>query len=158
MSLDDALHHIRDFHTKHGCVSTHFAKAVCRSPRVDNAIISLQAIASSIEQYGDIENDPFELRTHLIAEETSEFLQACVDGDHVEMFDGLCDLLYVVLGTAVQFDMDVTDAFTKAFTEIVRSNSTKVAGDSRRVRDKGDEYSPPNLEGIVRDAVSSHEA
>lgn len=69
-------------------------------------------------------------------------------GDVAETVDGLCDLIYVALGTAVAMGVDLWPVFR----EVHRSNMTKTPGD---VRDdgkinKGPTYSPPDIAGCLR--------
>lgn len=87
------------------------------------------------------------LRVHLILEEMSELVHGMVNYDEEEMLDALADLVYVVVGTAVSYDLPIAEAFA----EVQRSNMTKAVrkpGDLR-LRDKGSEYSPPNMKAIL---------
>lgn len=51
------------------------------------------------------------LRIRLILEEASETVIAIHEGNLIETADGLADLLYVILGTAVSFGVPVEDMF-----------------------------------------------
>ena len=88
-------------------------------------------------------------RAHLIAEETGELIQAMGAGDEEKAFDGLIDLLYVVLGTAVTFDWPLAEGFE----EVHRSNMTKEKQPTdvseHRVRDKGPNYKAPDLQAVL---------
>ena len=64
------------------------------------------------------------LRYRLIAEEAHETLDAISKDDMVGIVDGLCDLIYVCLGTACEMGIDL-DA---AFKEVHRSNLEKLGG------------------------------
>lgn len=90
-----------------------------------------------------------ELRVDLIAEELSELEDADYAGDIVGVADALGDLLYVVLGTAVTYGIDLEPIFE----EIHRSNMTKVGGRKSATGKliKPDTYEPPQLEPILRD-------
>lgn len=68
-----------------------------------------------------------ELRMHLIAKEAGETLDAIEDGDMPAIADGLCDLLYVVIGTAVEFGINIQPIFD----EVHRTNMLKVGGVTR---------------------------
>ena len=86
-------------------------------------------------------------RAHLILEETAEILHALADKDELELLDGLCDLVYVTLGTAVAYRLP----FEEGFDEVHRSNMTKPVGDAKtdpRLRNK-DGYEPPKLREIL---------
>lgn len=96
-------------------------------------------------------NDIQLLRYHLIAEELSEFDDALVDNDIVEVADALTDLLYVVYGAGHAFGIDL-DA---CFAEVHRSNMSKLDAQGQVIRRedgkvlKSDLYSPPDLKPIL---------
>ena len=98
------------------------------------------------------------LRAHLMMEELGECLEALGRGDELGLLDGLADLEYVVVGTAVVHDLPLPEAFE----EVHRSNMTKEKqvsdANSDRVREKGPNYEPPNLERVLADhRKQSHE-
>lgn len=62
------------------------------------------------------------LRTELINEETREFTYAAVMGDITEIADALGDQLYIILGTANTYGIDLEPVFQ----EVHRSNMTKL--------------------------------
>jgi len=68
-----------------------------------------------------------ELRVSLIKEEAKETCDAIEAGDLVEAADGICDLLYVVIGTAVEFGIDIEPVFD----EVHRSNMAKEGSATR---------------------------
>ncbi len=76
------------------------------------------------------------LRHTLIHEEAEEFAGAVFTGDLVEAADALADLLYVVLGSAVEFGIDL-DA---VFQEVHRTNMAKLGG---KVAPNGKLQKPP---------------
>jgi predicted HAD superfamily Cof-like phosphohydrolase len=113
-----------------------------------------------------------ELRAKLLMEETAETVAALgfhvdaviwepgsagarkvaqykVDADEnlAEVIDGLCDIVYVALGAAATFGVDL-DVF---FREVQRSNMAKVGGerreDGKRLKPEG--WTPPDIEGIL---------
>jgi predicted HAD superfamily Cof-like phosphohydrolase len=65
----------------------------------------------------------------------------------VEVIDGLCDIVYVALGTAATFGVDL-DPF---FREVQRSNMAKAGGerreDGKRLKPPG--WTPPEIERIL---------
>lgn len=67
------------------------------------------------------------LRCSLIREEADETCAAIEAGDLVEAIDGMCDLLYVTFGAAVEFGIDLGPFFA----EVHRSNMEKVGGATR---------------------------
>lgn len=130
----------------------------CEMPKTDDGNIeSLRISAERLHKWSEglirefkTNQDPRFLRAHLIFEEASEFGLAMYEGDELKALDGLTDLLYVVVGTAVQFGWDLDGAFN----EVHRSNMTKTPQkddpDRARVRDKGETFVPPNLEPFIQ--------
>lgn len=88
-----------------------------------------------------------ELRAALIAEEAGETVAAIRAGDLVEAIDGMCDLLCVVYGTAVEFGIDLAPFWN----EVHRSNMAKVGGPKREDGKalKPDGWVPPNIAGVL---------
>ncbi len=90
-----------------------------------------------------------ELRASLIEEEAAETCEAIRDGDLIEAIDGLCDLLCVVHGAALEFGVDL-DPF---WSEVHRTNMAKVGGpvrkDGKRLKPEG--WTPPDLAGVMRE-------
>jgi NTP pyrophosphatase (non-canonical NTP hydrolase) len=92
------------------------------------------------------EQDSRALRAHLIVEEVGELLVAMSTGDAAETLDGLADAVYVLIGTALQFGLPLSEAFA----EVHRSNMTKTTQESRTGHPaKGPGFSPPNLKGLL---------
>jgi len=65
-----------------------------------------------------------DLRLNLINEEVMELRQAINEGDLTEVADALADIQYVLSGTVHEFGMG--NIFQKLFTEVHRSNMTKL--------------------------------
>ena len=105
-----------------------------------------KALSEEFESHlSDPDCDPRYLRAHLILEEVSEMLCAMFNGDAVEVLDGIADALYVIIGTGVQFRMPVAEAFN----EVHQSNMSKQPKNGPRLRDKGPNYRPPDLESLM---------
>lgn len=68
-----------------------------------------------------------ELRVKLIKEETKEICEALEAGDMIGVADGIADLLYVAIGTAVEMGIDIEPIFN----EVHRANMAKVGGATR---------------------------
>jgi predicted HAD superfamily Cof-like phosphohydrolase len=87
-------------------------------------------------------------RLKLIREETDELEDALEHEELEESLDGIADLLYVVLGTAVEMGVDIEPIFR----EVHRSNMTKIGGhkreDGKWIKPK--EYNPVDFTGKVR--------
>jgi predicted HAD superfamily Cof-like phosphohydrolase len=91
-----------------------------------------------------------ELRVRLIDEEFRELRDALDANDVVEVADALADLLYVVIGSALQWGIPLE----RVFAEVHRSNMTKERGSKRADGKilKGPNYSPPDVAGVLRAA------
>jgi len=87
------------------------------------------------------------LRLHLMQEELGEIAEAFFRHDRVSLADGLADLLYVVLGTADLYNINLQEVFR----EVHRSNMTKEVTGDRRVRTKG-KWSKPKIEDVLGEA------
>ena len=93
------------------------------------------------------------LRFNLMAEENVEYLEACAAGDVTEIADALGDMLYILIGTALEHGMQ--DYLERVFSEIHRSNMSKMGSDGRAIRRedgkilKGPNYFKPNITQII---------
>lgn len=81
-----------------------------------------------------------ELRVNLLLEELEEYRVANTKGDITEVLDAIGDMLYIVLGTAVQHGMQ--DIIEKAFNIIHSSNMSKLDDDKKPIIN-GDKYYDP---------------
>ena len=88
-----------------------------------------------------------ELRAELIKEEARETIEAIERGDLTEAVDGLCDLLYVTLGAAVEFGIDIEPIFD----EVHRANMAKVGGETRAdgKQMKPKNWTAPDIRGAL---------
>ena len=90
-------------------------------------------------------------RIRLILEELSETATAYAIGDLVEYADGLADLTWVVLGTAVESGLP----FDEIWEEIKKSNMAKrgagVDSNGKLMKPVG--WVPPNLKPILEKAM-----
>jgi phosphoribosyl-ATP pyrophosphohydrolase len=92
------------------------------------------------------------LRCRLMSEELAEVMIAMHENDIVGLADGLADLVYVVVGTAIAFGIP----FDRVFAEVQRSNMTKAALNGM---DKGGKvgkegYEPPNIKEILENSLA----
>jgi predicted HAD superfamily Cof-like phosphohydrolase len=91
------------------------------------------------------------LRQRLLEEECEETIAAMVHGNLVEVADGLADLIYVALGTALEYGIDLDPVFK----EVHRSNMDKIPGnlreDGKILKPEG--WQPPDIAGVLRDQV-----
>lgn len=91
------------------------------------------------------------LRAALIQEELDEYKEAIAEADVVGVADALGDLLYVVLGAAIEHGIQLRPVFE----EIHASNMSKLGTDGTPIlREdgkvlKGPDYFKPNLDAII---------
>jgi len=87
-------------------------------------------------------------RAQIMIEELAETIEAMITKNEVSLLDGLADLQFVTLGTAITFGMPIEEAHL----EVCRSNLTKDVRklhQDPRLRDKGADYQPPNLKDLL---------
>lgn len=90
------------------------------------------------------------LRLRLMMEELGELSKAMHEKDLINVADGITDLLYVVVGTAVEYGLG--PKLDELFREVHASNMTKdfiTGADGRKGGVKGASYRPPNISMIV---------
>lgn len=99
---------------------------------------------------GDYENPKMsrpELRAELIREEAKETIEAIEAGDFIAAIDGLCDLLCVTYGAAVEWGINLRPFWA----EVHRTNMAKQGGptreDGKKLKPEG--WQPPDLEPIL---------
>lgn len=90
----------------------------------------------SVEEFHDVfqignAGDPtliserdYTLRYNLIKEENEEYLEACKNGDLVEIADALGDQLYILFGTILKHGLQ--HKIEEVYDEIHRSNMSKL--------------------------------
>lgn len=71
------------------------------------------------------------LRYNLLKEENEEYLEACEQGDMVEILDAVVDQLFLVIGTAVSHGLQ--DVLEEAFNEVHASNMSKLDDDGQPI-------------------------
>lgn len=90
------------------------------------------------------------LRNDLHTEEFDELCEAMAAGDMTEIADGIGDLIWVLLGTAVRFGIDMTPVWEA----IRQTNMAKFGPGARRRADgkllKPADWIAPDIEGILR--------
>ena len=92
-----------------------------------------------------------DLRTALLVEEVRELTDAAAAGDIVGIADGIADVVYVAIGTAVAYGIP----FDEVFREVHRSNMTKVNTPDEAKLVKGLGYEPPRIAEILGE-MSNH--
>ena len=95
----------------------------------------------------------FTLRYNLIKEENDEYLEACKNGDLVEIADAIGDQLYILFGTICKHGLQ--HKIEEVFNEIQRSNMSKLDEDGNPIfREDGkilksNLYFRPNIKDIL---------
>jgi predicted HAD superfamily Cof-like phosphohydrolase len=156
MKISEAQAAVADFH-RHVkvCERAPFQPITEPYPiMLQESALILQELSQQLEVHVD---NPHILRAHLMIEELGEHLLAVAHGNEIEAVDGLADLLYVLLGTSAVFGWPLE----AAFIEVHRSNMTKEKQpddpSAARVRSKGPNYQPPNIEGILACQTTSRQ-
>lgn len=93
----------------------------------------------------DVPADIRDLRIALLDEEVEELRDAMLKGDIVAIADGIADVVFVAVGTAVPYGVPFDDAFA----EVHRSNMTKINDIPKAKLTKGPDYEPPVLGPIL---------
>lgn len=112
---------------------------------------NLLSMSERYESIAENTKDPRALRVALLTEELSETIYAMSDCDEVNTLDGLMDLLYVTIGTAVSLWPRSENIVPEAFMRVANSNLTKEkrTEEDMRLRLKGDSYRPPDLKVVL---------
>ena len=103
----------------------------------------------------DVGSEVYMLRYNLMREENDEYLDACRQGDLVEVADALGDQLYILCGTILKHGLQ--HKIEEVFDEIQRSNMSKLDSNGRPIfREdgkilKGENYFKPNIKEILED-------
>jgi predicted HAD superfamily Cof-like phosphohydrolase len=106
-----------------------------------------------------IDESIFLLRHRLMHEENQEYLEACQNGDLVEIADALGDMLYIWCGTVLKHGMQ--DVIGEIFDEIQKSNMSKLDKNNKPIfrNDgkvmKGENYFKPDIKSILLKHVKS---
>jgi phosphoribosyl-ATP pyrophosphohydrolase len=119
-----------------------------RSPALSKLGQDLVAMSNRLEDEVSSGDRRF-LRAHLLIEELGEAILAMANGDEATLLDGLSDLLYVLFGTAITFDLPIEEGFCEAH----RTNMTKCPQPDdplrERVRDKGPNFAAPDFQAVI---------
>lgn len=100
-----------------------------------------------------IDEKNYTLRYNLIKEENDEYLDACKNGNLVEIADALGDQLYILFGTILKHGLQ--HKIEEVFDEIQRSNMSKLDENGNPIyREDGkilksNLYFRPDIKGIL---------
>lgn len=102
---------------------------------------------------GEVPQEEAMLRYNLLKEENEEYLEACKNGDVVEIADALGDILYIAFGTILRHGLQ--HKIEEVFDEIHRSNMSKLDKDGKPIfREDGkvlksELYFRPNIKAVL---------
>jgi predicted HAD superfamily Cof-like phosphohydrolase len=120
--LDDWVQDVYDFHVK-------FGHLINTKPTV-------------------VSNGIRALRFNLIEEELTELRNAAVEGDLEKVADGCADLIYVVIGTAISYGIDLRPVWA----EVQKANMAKEGGglraDGKTLKPEG--WKPPDIKAALQ--------
>lgn len=93
-----------------------------------------------------------DLRVSLITEESNELVDALNKNDIVGAIDGMCDLIYVVMGTAVAMGIDLEPFYNEVhFTNMLKTIGPKRA-DGKQLKPAN--WEPPRIKLILDTQMS----
>ena len=101
----------------------------------------------------NLSKEVFLLRHRLMHEENEEYLEACKNGDLVEIADALGDMMYILCGTILSHGLH--DKIENIFEEIQKSNMSKLGIDGKPIyREdgkvmKGPNYFKPDIKNLL---------
>ena len=100
-----------------------------------------------------LSEEEYQLKFKLLNEELNEYLEACIQGDIVEVADAIVDMQYILSGIIIGHGFQ--GLFDDLFIEVHESNMSKLEnGKVLRRKDgkvlKGKNYFKPDLEKIMK--------
>lgn len=110
-------------------------------------------IRNAEKPVGSLEEKEFTLRYNLMKEENEEYLEACKNGDIIEIADALGDQLYILCGTLLRHGLH--DVIEDVFCEIQNSNMSKLDENGKAIyREDGkvlksNKYFKPDIKSIL---------
>lgn len=110
-------------------------------------------IGNELEPLALVGESTYNLRYNLMKEENDEYLDACKNGDLVEIADALGDQLYILCGTILKHGLQ--NKIEEVFDEIQKSNMSKLDSNGNPIfREdgkilKGENYFKPNIQKIL---------
>lgn len=129
----------------------------------------MEACEQEVKRYPKLPSEEIrDLRIKLMREELEgedELIESMLSGNLVGIADGIADVLYVVIGTAVAYGINIQEVFN----EVQRSNMTKAVWDHETGRYKvvknehgkvlkPETFSPANLYPIVERQINNGRA
>jgi predicted HAD superfamily Cof-like phosphohydrolase len=97
---------------------------------------------------GEPAKDVVTLRQSLEEEEHKELLAAAAKGDLPEMADGVVDLIYVLIGRAVSYGIDLRPVWDAVHTANMAKAGGPIREDGKRLKPPG--WKPPDVARIIK--------
>ena len=133
----------------------------CKLTKIMNMKKQIKDVKTFHDSFGiknlnspSLNNESFNLRYKLMKEENDEYLNACKDGDIVEIADALGDMMYILCGTILSHGLQ--HKIEEVFEEIQSSNMSKLGVNGKPIlREdgkilKGPNYFKPNILNILK--------
>jgi len=149
--LAEASRAVEQFHVKNKVSETQYLRStgtgITEQQALSHAAATLSTVAEELLAHS--KTDVRALRAHLVVEECGELLSAMSTRDEVQTLDALADLLYVLLGTAVTFDLPIGPAFIEVHASNMTKEKSAKDPHGQRLRDKGPRYRPAALASVL---------
>jgi predicted HAD superfamily Cof-like phosphohydrolase len=130
-------------------MGTHAGEQTAASPeqmlREFHTTLSVHGGLAPASPTSDIPGWVRDLRLMLLDEEVGELREAMLRGDIEKIADGIADIVYVAIGTAVPYGIP----FDAVFREVHRSNMTKTNDPNLGKLVKGPGYEAPRIAEIL---------
>lgn len=95
-------------------------------------------------------DDARALRAKLIVSEAAETVLALAERDDVGLADGLADLEYVTVGTAVTYQIPLDEVFNEVHaSNMTKSTVAEAVANHSGDKGKGPDYRPPDVAGVL---------
>lgn len=93
------------------------------------------------------DEETHEFRLRLIKEEYEELSKGCDDHDIKEIADAMADLIYVVLGMAVTYGIDLVPIWEEVHSKNMQKQINDGRPDGKVSKPEG--WTPPDIKGIL---------
>lgn len=113
------------------------------------------SISNATQPTGNLAETDYTLRYNLMKEEVDEYLDACKEGNIVEIADALGDQLYILCGTILKHGLQ--HKMEEIFCEIQNSNMSKLDENGNPIYRhdgkvlKSNLYFKPNIQKILNE-------
>lgn len=143
---------VERFHERNGVSAVQRIGTLGHRPDLEKIGNDLCKIADKLERLmvSESAEDKRVLRMHLLCEEMGELFIAMSTADEIETLDGLADLLYVLIGSAITMDLPLGEAFVEVHTSNMTKTKQPTDPSAERLRSKGPDYKAPDIEKVLK--------